>query len=560
MKTTFNYDHYYDWQEMTDCLKQLADKYPHSMKLESICVSAEGKDVWAVTLTDEKSGKAEDKPAYYIDGNHHAGEVTGSMAAMHTIDVLCTNFNQDKKVTELLNNYTFYVIPKISPDGSDVYLHTDQRLRSVNRSYPKQELSDGLHAGDIDGDGVIRMMRVKTPYGAWKESENDSQVMTKRTPFDVDGNFYNIYPEGEIINYDGLHIELADEKWGLDFNRNYPFGWFTEVRQPGAGKYPLSNPENKAVADFVLAHKNIGFVSTLHTTGGVLVYPPGTYPEAKALKKDMKLYKDVGKMAKKIMGYETVNIFDGFLTDIENYSSGAFDDWCYETQGIPAYTIELWNLFERAGADMSWPRKDKDEDVIEAEYAMVLKWIKENAGEDAIKPWTPFNHPQLGEVEIGGFDRKFIHQNPPCKYLLQEVEKTTQFMIENAYALPKIKFESVKAEAVGEGIYKLEAVLANTGYMPTYLTESAKRQKIDQPVQIIVEGAEVVEGKAVVSAGDLEGISGVKTFYGYEGITTVKHQPQFKKYTWIIKGNPSDEVVLNACSQKAGNASIKVKL
>lgn len=560
MKTTFNYDHYYDWQEMTDCLKQLADKYPHSMKLESICVSAEGKDVWAVTLTDEKSGKAEDKPAYYIDGNHHAGEVTGSMAAMHTIDVLCTNFNQDKKVTELLNNYTFYVIPKISPDGSDVYLHTDQRLRSVNRSYPKQELSDGLHAGDIDGDGVIRMMRVKTPYGAWKESENDSQVMTKRTPFDVDGNFYNIYPEGEIINYDGLHIELADEKWGLDFNRNYPFGWFTEVRQPGAGKYPLSNPENKAVADFVLAHKNIGFVSTLHTTGGVLVYPPGTYPEAKALKKDMKLYKDVGKMAKKIMGYETVNIFDGFLTDIENYSSGAFDDWCYETQGIPAYTIELWNLFERAGADMSWPRKDKDEDVIEAEYAMVLKWIKENVGEDAIKPWTPFNHPQLGEVEIGGFDRKFIHQNPPCKYLLQEVEKTTQFMIENAYALPKIKFESVKAEAVGDGIYKLEAVLANTGYMPTYLTESAKRQKIDQPVQIIVEGAEVVEGKAVVSAGDLEGISGVKTFYGYEGITTVKHQPQFKKYTWIIKGNPTDEVTLNACSQKAGKAEIKVKL
>lgn len=560
MKTTFNYDHYYDWQEMTNCLKQLADAYPHIIKLESICISAEGKDVWAVTLTDEKFGKAEDKPAYYIDGNHHAGEVTGSMAAMHTIDVLCTNFNQDKKVTELLNNYTFYVIPKISPDGSDVYLHTDQRLRSVNRSYPKQELSDGLHAGDIDGDGVIRMMRVKTPYGAWKESENDSQVMTKRTPFDVDGNFYNIYPEGEIINYDGLHIELADEKWGLDFNRNYPFGWFTEVRQPGAGKYPLSNPENKAVADFVLAHKNIGFVSTLHTTGGVLVYPPGTYPEAKALKKDMKLYKDVGKMAKKIMGYETVNIFDGFLTDIENYSSGAFDDWCYETQGIPAYTIELWNLFERAGADMSWPRKDKDEDVIEAEYAMVLKWIKENVGEDAIKPWTPFNHPQLGEVEIGGFNRKFIHQNPPCKYLLQEVEKTTQFMIENAYALPKIKFESAKAEPVGEGIYKLEAVLANTGYMPTYLTESAKRQKIDQPVQIIVEGAEVVEGKAVVSAGDLEGISGVKTFYGYEGITTVKHQPQFKKYTWIIKGNPTDEVTLNACSQKAGKAEIKVKL
>lgn len=50
---------------------------------------------------------------------------------------------------------------------------------------------------------------------------------------------------------------------GLDFNRNYPFGWFHESRQAGAGAYPLSNPENKAVVDFVLAHHNIGAVATL---------------------------------------------------------------------------------------------------------------------------------------------------------------------------------------------------------------------------------------------------------------------------------------------------------
>lgn len=557
MQTTFNYDHYYDWQEMSRCLKQLAEQHSSLMRLESICVSEEGKDVWAVTLTDSSSGEASAKPAYYIDGNHHAGEVTGSMAAMYTADLLCTNYNKDEKITDLLKNYTFYIIPKISPDGSDVYLHSDQRLRSVNRNYPLSKLTDGLHPGDIDGDGVIRMMRVKTPYGAWKVSEKDPQVMTKRTPFDAQGDFYNIYPEGEIINYDGLHIELAKEKWGLDFNRNYPFGWFTEVRQPGAGKYPLSNPENKAVADFVLTHSNIGFVSTLHTTGGVLVYPPGTYPEAKALKKDMDLFKKVGKMAKQIMGYETVNIFDGFLTDIENYSSGAFDDWCYETQGIPAYTIELWNLFERAGADMSWPRKDKDDDGQEAEYAMVLKWIKENVGESAIKPWTEFDHPQLGTVEIGGFDYKFIHQNPPCDYLLQEVEKTAKFMLANAYALPKLKFESVKTEKICDGIYKLEAVLGNTGYMPTYLTDSAKRQKIDQPIQITLSGCEVIEGEALLMVNELEGISGVNTYYGYDGITTQKHAPQLKRFTWIISGKQNDLVSLTASSQKAGKVSIQ---
>mgnify|MGYP002587498818 FL=1 len=145
MQTTFNYDHYYDWLEMSECLKHLVKQYPSLMQLESICVSEEGKDVWAVTLTDSSAKEAAAKPAYYIDGNHHAGEVTGSMAAMYTVDLLCTNYNKDEKITDLLKNYTFYIIPKISPDGSDVYLHSDQRLRSVNRNYPLSELADGLH-------------------------------------------------------------------------------------------------------------------------------------------------------------------------------------------------------------------------------------------------------------------------------------------------------------------------------------------------------------------------------------------------------------------------------
>ena len=560
METTFTYDHYYDWQEMSSCLKQLAESYPQLMKLESICVSEEGKDVWAVTLTDSSIKAADEKPAYYIDGNHHAGEVTGSMAAMHTVDTLCTYFNKDKKVTDLLQKYTFYVIPKISPDGSDTYLHTAERLRSVNRPYPNKELCDGLHPGDLDGDGVIRTMRVKSLYGAWKESTEDPMVMVKRTPFDVEGDFYNVYPEGEIQNYDGLHVKMAPEKWGLDFNRNYPFGWFTEVRQPGAGKYPLSNAENKAVVDFVLAHKNIGFVSTLHTTGGVLVYPPGTYPEAQALAKDMSLYKNVGKMAKEIMGYETVNVFDGFLTDIVNYSSGAFDDWCYETQGIPAYTIELWNLLERAGCDTSWPRREKSDEVQAKEYALTLKWIRENIGEEAIKPWTKFDHPQLGEVEIGGYNYKFIHQNPPTNYLLQEVEKTTQFMIENAYALPKVCIDKVDVKALGEGIYEVAAVVGNSGYMPTYLTQSAQRQKVDKPVMATLSGAEVVHGEAAMKVGHLEGVSGVKTSYGYQGLTTANHDPQFKKVTWLVKGQANDVVTIKVTSEKAGQAEVQVQL
>lgn len=546
MKTTYNYDHYYDWQEMTTCLKELAEKYPTFMKLESICVSEEGKDVWAITLSD---GEAANKPAYYIDGNHHAGEVTGAMSALHFIDVLCTN--EDHTYDSLLKKYTFYIIPKISPDGSDAYLNSAEKLRSVNRPYPFVEKADGLHPQDLDGDGVIRMMRVKTPYGAWKVSKSDPRAMAKRTPNDVCGEFYNVFPEGEIVNYDGLNVYLAKNKWGLDFNRNYPFGWFSEVRQGGAGKYPLSNLENKAVADFVLNHKNIGFVATLHTTGGVLVYPPGTYPEADALQEDMALYKNVGKIAKEIMGYETVNIFDGFLTDIVNYSSGAFDDWCYETQGIPAYTVELWNMMERAGADMSWPRRDKCDDQKEAEFVKAIHWIDENVGPEGFKNWTTFNHPQLGEVEIGGFDFKFTVQNPPNNFLLQEVEKTTKFMIQNTLVLPCLKIEKTEVISLAENLYQVKAVVANTGYMPTYCTQSMLKQKIDKPVN-----CELIGNVTIIKDADevksLQGISGIATHYGYDGIDTEESESQFKAIEWIIKVEKGSSCLIKISNEKAG--------
>ena len=100
--------------------------------MESICTSEKGRQVWAVTLTNKKSGPALSKPALYIDGNTHAGEVAGSMAAMHTMDVLCTGYDSDASLRRLLDEMTFYIIPRISVDGTEVYLHTPARLRSAD--------------------------------------------------------------------------------------------------------------------------------------------------------------------------------------------------------------------------------------------------------------------------------------------------------------------------------------------------------------------------------------------------------------------------------------------
>ena len=555
MKTTFQYDHYYDYDEVTSVLKHFEKEYSQYMTLESICITEENKNVWAVALTNKKTGDMLSKPAFYMDGNHHAGEVTGSMACIHFIDTILTNSN-DKFYSQLLDEKTIYVIPKMSPDGSDEYLHTANKLRSVNRMYPKK-LSDGLHSEDIDNDGMILMMRVPSPYGAWKKSDNEF-VMSKRMPDDVEGEFYNIYPEGMIENYDEQHITIGKEKWGLDFNRNYPFGWFIEARQPGAGKYPLSNPENKAVADYVINHPNICSVLTMHTTGGVLVYPPGTMPSNKANQEDMRMFKEIGTMATEEMGYPVVNIFDAFLTDTENYSSGAFDDWCYHTQGIPAYTVELWNVKERSGCPELWPvQRDKTDAQKEEEFLKVVSWIQENCPEYLV-PWKKVQHPQLGEVEVGGINFKFSCQNCPPKFLLQEMEKTTSFALRYTQVLPKLDCEDIKVTALSNDIYQIETVISNKGYLPTYVCEEAKKAQVNQDLQIELIGAEILSKE--VDVKELSGFFNVQTSYAYEGIATSNYAPCHQKLSWIVKGEKGTTVTLTLTSQKAGVVEKTIEL
>lgn len=560
MKTTFQYDHYYKYDELEKDLKFFAEKYPDLCDLESICVTEEKRNVYAMTITNKKTGKALDKPAFHIDGNTHAGEVTGSMAAMHAIDVLLTGYGEDSKITTLLDRMTIYVVPRISPDGAETYLTTPYSIRSVNRVHNPSE--GGVRSEDLDGDGVIRMMRIPTPYGAWKKDAEDSSIMVKRDPGDADGEFYDIYPEGVVEEFVGdENLKKKKEDWSLDFNRNYPYGWFPENRQAGAGKYPLSNPETKAMADWVISHPNIGGVSTNHTSGGVILYPPGTKPAAKASAKDIAQFIEIANMGKEELGYEPLNIYDSFISDPENYDSGAFDDWCYQSQGIVAYTVELWDLAKRAGVPQVWnARKTESASEMMKRFVACMKWVKENAPQ-YYEDWKPFHHETLGDVEIGGFNFKFSQQNPPESFLNGVLEQMTRFMIRFAQAMPRLTVEPVTAEKVSDGIYKVTAVVGNLGYLSTNLTEEASKLRISKPVEVTISGCKVVSGLETTDIGNLEGYGSTSTgtfFYG--NISTMQNAHARKKLTWVVEASEGTEITISCHQEKAGKASQTIKL
>ena len=81
MRTTF--DRYLRYEQLTQTLHALAEEHPNLCRVGSAGRSGEGREIWLAELTNARTGPASEKPAFWVDGNTHAGEVTGSMAALY---------------------------------------------------------------------------------------------------------------------------------------------------------------------------------------------------------------------------------------------------------------------------------------------------------------------------------------------------------------------------------------------------------------------------------------------------------------------------------------------
>lgn len=242
--------HFHLYDELTRYLQMVAAEYPHLTRLRSIGKSYQGRDIWVMALTQENTGPAEEKPGYWIDANIHAGEVTGGATCLYTIQYLVTRYGADDQVTRLLDAHALYIAPRLTPDGTEHYLTTPDIPRSSVRLYPFADERGGLSPEDIDGNGLILEMRVRDPKGAWKVSEHDSRLMRPREFHEQGGVYYHRFVEGRVRDFNGYTMRDAPPRFGLDLNRNFPHGWAPEGTQKGAGPFPVSEPETRAVADF----------------------------------------------------------------------------------------------------------------------------------------------------------------------------------------------------------------------------------------------------------------------------------------------------------------------
>ncbi len=558
------FDRYYRYEDLSRVLHALPAQYPDLVRIESIGRSFEGRDLWLLTLTRFDTGADADKPALWVDGNIHAAEVAASSACLYFLHRLITGYGSDPDITRCLDTRVFYVCPRANPDGAEWALADRPRLvRSSTRPYPFPDpLPGGMTPEDVDGDGRILWMRIADPNGPWKKCPEEPRLLVRREPAETGGEYYRLLPEGLVEHYDGAMIRLKDSEQGLDLNRNFPAQWRLEQEQKGAGPYPTSEPEVRALVESICAHPNITGGVSFHTYSGVLLRPYSDRDDDAFPAEDLWTYEKIAQKGTAVTGYRAVSSFREFRYHPRQVTTGVFDDWLYEHRGVFGWTVELWSPQREAGIEgyrfIEWDREHAVEDDLK-----LLQWSDRTLGGRGYVAWYPFEHPQLGPVELGGWDYFHALQNPPPELLEKELRPFPEWLVWHLLISPRLELCEVSAVSLGGDLYRIRLVVQNTGWLPSYVTKRAVDKRLVRGVRCAIElpeGARLTMGEPVQELGQLEGRAYKPSAPSGWMAGTFDTTDDRVKAEWVVCAPTRGTVHLTARQERAGTVRTALPL
>jgi len=502
-----DFAHYHTTAEMNYWMERWARERPDIVQLYEVGKTFGGQSIWQMTLTNTATGKDTDKPAAFFEGGRHSGEITSSVSVMWLAWHVIENYGKDPAITRLLDTKALYVRPNNNPDGADMYRHTAQTNRSSVR--PMDNDGDGLFdedpGEDINNDGFITQMRQFV--GAGKGTHVVDTMDTKGRLMQAVGagkGDYLVFPEGIDNDKDGRINE--DGVGGLDLHRNYPYNWRPEreatgrgYTQGGAGEYPLSEPETRSVFLWQVTHPNISVTNSMDTQVPMHLRGPSTCEDEECVfPSDLKLLQHYDSVGLSHTQYPWAgNVFRTYATRFAPPGEGTpvplfghGPDFGYFQMGQIWYGDELWN----GGRE-----RDYNGDGRWDQYE-VLRYCDEEFGGTCFLPWTKVQHPDLGEVEVGGMNPKFWAQNGPPEVLEQWASRQARFNLAMAMDLPLVEIANVAVNRVrmsaDSATHEVKVTVKNIGRIPTAL-EQAKRVKIVPPDVLTVRGADEATARVI---------------------------------------------------------------
>ncbi len=557
---------YLDHDTLTEQLRAWADAYPQLARLTSIGQTPEGRDLWVLTV-----GRDPDRlrPALWVDGNMHSVEVCGSSVALAFGEELLrihlgeSDVELAEPISAFLKDSLVYILPRMAPDGAERVLGDGAYVRSVPRDERPNQLHPHWVSEDVDGDGLCLVMRVADPGGEFVASTEVPGLLLPRRLEDP-GPYFKVYPEGRIVNFDGSNVPdphfLSDNQ--TDLNRNFPWSWAPPHQQVGAGVHPMSEPECRAVVEFTTANPHIYGWINFHTFGGVFIRPLGHQPDHKMDPDDLALYRQLGEWATELTGYPMVSGFEEFTYEPETPIRGDITDYAFHQRGCVTWACELWDLFHQIGIERKKRFVDHYTHITRDELITLGKWDADQNNGRVMRPWRPFEHPQLGSVEIGGVDPRVGMWNPPYERLEEVCKKNVAMLLRTAAIAPRVTLDDPVVEEVSPGTWTVSLTVRNQGYLPTNVLSSAKTLEHNEPLYAVAEadGCELADpSQAHRQIGHLEGwgrglFDGSSALYFQRSKGTVSA----RTLTWVVRGSGLLRVAVRSC--RCGEVGCTVEL
>jgi hypothetical protein len=525
-------DGYHTAARLGAALDSIARSASSVVRVTTIATSPGRRPVQVVRV-----GASDTKPAVLVLAGAYGPQISSSEVALRMVRNLASLTGTNRA---LLDNYTIYIVPRLNPDASEAFFGTLRWERKGNDlafDDDRDMAVDEDGPNDLNGDGIITMMRVKAHDGEWMVDAVDSALMRRADATKGERGVYRLLTEGRDDDNDGEYNE--DAVGGTDISRNFAnnFRFFSE----NSGLHPFSAEESRAVAEFVSTHDNIGAVYVLgmqdnlikawegRRVPGIGGAPQGTSaggPLTASLPEDNGWFTEVSRRFKATTGWSEG---PATATDVGDPLS-----WAYFHMGRFAFGSRVW-WPGKAPADTATARRAPAQDPLAAERND-YRWMKANNPAGFVE-WTTVQGFTIDgqPVEVGGF-APGAQLNPAGAQLDSLALKHTAFVTELAQMMPTLAVPTVTVTEVGPRVYRISAVVQNNGYLPSNAAIGV-RSRLPQRarVELVLSNAQTLSsGRRMNYIGAVRGSGGTETL------------------EWVVVGAPNSTVTLNVGSPHAG--------
>jgi len=545
-----------DYDEVISTMERFSAAWPELLTLESIGSSYGGREIMLMRINNPATGPEMSKSAMYIEANIHGNEIQGGETCLYTIWYLMENYGRIDKITQLVDERVFYIIPSVNPDGRDYFMHgTGQGSRTGH--VPVDNDNDGLYdedpADDMNGNGVIETIRKYVPgEGTHRISHLDPRLM-EEVPQGEKGDWIILGREGTDDDGDGRVNE--DPVGGYDPNRNFAADWQPDYIQRGAMDYPFQLPETSAVNEFLMAHPNIAGMQTYHNSGGMILRPPGSEHRGEFTAEDLEAYDVLGETGARMLPFYEYMIL---WSDLYTVHGGVLD-WTNDGLGIISFSNELWNGDQYfTSPDLKEDQQDPFSPITPRQGVANLFFDDLLEFGNEYVEWAEFDHPVYGRVEMGGW-KKTRGRLPP-RFMQEELaHRNMAFTLFQADEMPMMAVGETRVEKIDDDVYRVRIDFTNSKIAPTII-EAAAQNKVVPPDLIVVEGdvevlnAGWVENKFAPGASlriDQHDLKRIMVRNGHPGRVT-------RTLEYLVRGD--GEMTIRYVSVKGGTVETTVGL